>query len=137
MKKKMLLIELITGMIILLGGLMTYGLGIHNILPVPRTDLVVWGTTLVGIILILSGSDLLSKKTKAEEIEENDERNIAIGNAAMALGFKVMTTLFVLVLFALIFAGYMNEVSCLGMIAVFTISQVVTVFYTRYLNKTM
>ena len=87
MKKKMLLIELITGMIILLGGLMTYGLGINNILPVPRPDLVVWGTTLVGIILILSGSDLLSKKTKAEEIEENDERNIAIGNAAMALGF--------------------------------------------------
>ena len=100
MKKKMLLIELITGMIILLGGLMTYGLGIHNILPVPRPDLVVWGTTLVGIIFILSGSDLLSKKTKAEEIEENDERNIAIGNAAMALGFKVMTTLFVLVLFS-------------------------------------
>lgn len=50
MKKKMLLIELITGMIILLGGLMTYGLGIHNILPVPRPDLVVWGTTLVGIL---------------------------------------------------------------------------------------
>ena len=137
MKKKMLLIELITGMIILLGGLMTYGLGIHNILPVPRPDLIVWGTTLVGIILIVSGSDLLSKKTKAEEIEENDERNIAIGNAAMALGFKVMTTLFVLVLFALIFAGYMNEVSCFGMIAVFMISQVVTVFYTRYLDKTM
>ena len=89
MKKKMLLIELITGMIILLGGLMTYGLGINNILPVPRPDLVVWGTTLVGIILILSGSDLLSKKTKAEEIEENDERNIAIGNAAMALDLKL------------------------------------------------
>lgn len=137
MKKKILLIELIAGMIILLGGLMTYGLGIHNILPVPRPDLVVWGTTLVGIILIVSGSDLLSKKTKAEEIEENDERNIAIGNAAMALGFKVMTILFALVLFGLIFAGYMNEVSCLGMIAVFIISQVVTVFYTRYLNKTM
>lgn len=76
MKKKMLLIELITGMIILLGGLMTYGLGIHNILPVPRPDLVVWGTTLVGIILILADSDLLSKKTKAEEIEENDERKL-------------------------------------------------------------
>lgn len=79
-KKKMLLIELITGMIILLGGLMTYGLGIHNILPVPRPDLVVWGTTLVGIILILSGSDLLSKKTKAEAIEENDERKLCCKN---------------------------------------------------------
>lgn len=72
-----------------------------------------------------------------EEIEEKDERYITIGNAAMALGLKVMTTLFVLVLFALIFAGYMNEVSCFGMIAVFTVSQAVTVFYTRYLNKTM
>lgn len=29
MKKKMLLIDLITGMIIPLGGLMIYGLGIH------------------------------------------------------------------------------------------------------------
>ena len=28
-----------------------------------------------------------------EEIEEKDERYIAIGNAAMALGLKVMTTL--------------------------------------------
>lgn len=35
MKKKILLIDLITGMIISLGGLMIYGLGIHNILPVP------------------------------------------------------------------------------------------------------
>lgn len=52
--------------------------------------------------MILAGSDLLSKKTKAEEIEENDERNIAIGNAAMASGFKVMTILFVLVLFVLV-----------------------------------
>lgn len=52
--------------------------------------------------MILAGLDLLSKKTKAEEIEENDERNIAIGNAAMARGFKVMTILFVLVLFVLV-----------------------------------
>ena len=95
------------------------------------------GTTLIGIILILCGSDLLSKKTKEEEIEENDERNIAIGNAAMALGFKVMTTLLVLVLFALIFTGYMNEVSCFSVIAVVAVSQVATVLYTWYLNKTM
>ena len=66
-EEKMLLIELTAGMIILLGGLLTYGLGINNILPVPRPDLAVCGTALVGIILILAGSDLLSKKTKAEE----------------------------------------------------------------------
>ena len=42
-------------MIILLGGLLTYGLGVHEIIPVPRPDLIVVGTSLIGILLIVSG----------------------------------------------------------------------------------
>ena len=91
MKKRLLILMVVAGMIILLGGLLTYGLGINEIVPVPRPDLIVVGTSLIGISLIVSGAcDLLGKKTKEMQIEENDERNIALGNAAMASGFKVM-----------------------------------------------
>ena len=54
MKHKIQKVELFIGVIIFLGGLLTYGLGVHQLLPVPRPDLVVYGTTLIGIILILS-----------------------------------------------------------------------------------
>ena len=50
MKHKIQKVELFVGVIILLGGLLTYGLGVHQLLPVPRPDLVVYGTTLIGII---------------------------------------------------------------------------------------
>lgn len=44
MKKRLLILMTVTGMIILLGGLLTYGLGVHEIIPVPRPDLIVVGT---------------------------------------------------------------------------------------------
>ena len=79
MKKRLLILMTVTGMIILLGGLLTYGLGVHEIIPVPRPDLIVVGTSLIGILLIVSGvCDLFVKKTKEMEIEENDERNISL-----------------------------------------------------------
>ena len=55
----------------------------------------------------------------------------------MASGFQVMTTLMALVLFALIFAGYMNEVSFFSIIAVFIISQIVYLVRLQYLDKHM
>jgi hypothetical protein len=36
MKHKIQKVELFFGVIILLGGLLTYGLGVHQLLPVPR-----------------------------------------------------------------------------------------------------
>ena len=50
MKKRLLILMTVTGMIILLGGLLTYGLGVHEIIPVPRPDLIVVGTSLIGIL---------------------------------------------------------------------------------------
>ena len=76
MKHKIQKVELFVGVIILLGGLLTYGLGVHQLLPVPRPDLVVYGTTLIGIILIFMGCDIFSKPTKEMQILENDERNV-------------------------------------------------------------
>lgn len=56
------------------------------------------------------GCDIFSKPTKEMQILENDERNIAITNASLANAYKVTLTLLVLVLFALIFMGYMSKV---------------------------
>ena len=91
MKKTLANLSIALGLIILLGGLLSYGLGINNIIPVPRPDLIVSGTTLIGIIFIVSGTcDLFVKKTREMEIEEKDERNIALGNAAMAEAVKMV-----------------------------------------------
>ena len=90
-----------------------------RLLPIPRPDLVVYGTTLIGIILILMGCDIFSKPTKEMQILENDERNIAITNASLAYAYKVTLPLLVLVLFALIFMGYMSKVVFLSLIHIF------------------
>ena len=122
MKKRLLILMTVTGMIILLGGLLTYGLGVHEIIPVPRPDLIVVGTSLIGILLIVSGvCDLFVKKTKEMEIEENDERNISLSNAAMASGFKVMNVTIAVSIFALIFTGYMTVVPCFTIIGAYAI----------------
>lgn len=65
MKKGFGILETSVGLIIFLGGLFIYGLGIHQFLLVPRPDLVVVGTTLIGGMLIVAGAcDLFIKKQK-------------------------------------------------------------------------
>ena len=138
MKKGLLILMVVAGMIVLLGGLLIYGLGINEIVPVPRPDLIVVGTSLIGISLIVSGAcDLLGKKTKEMQIEENDERNIALGNAAMASGFKVMNVTISVSLVALIFTGYMTVVPCFTIIGAFAIGQLAFIVRLWYLHKTM
>lgn len=135
MKHKIQKVELFIGVIIFLGGLLTYGLGVHQLLPVPRPDLVVYGTTLIGIILIFMGCDIFSKPTKEMQILENDERNIAITNASLANAYKVTLTLLVLVLFALVFMGYMSKVVFFSIAGVIAIGQITWVITARYLDK--
>ena len=73
MKKRVSIFMMIAGFVILLGGLLTYGLGIHELAPVPRPDLIVTGTSLIGILLIISGAfDLLAGRSREMEIEEKD-----------------------------------------------------------------
>lgn len=136
MKKGLSIFMTVAGVIVLMGGLLTYGLGIHEIVPVPR--LIVVGTSLIGILLVLSGAcDLFIKKSKEMEIEEQDERNIALSNAAMASGFKVMSFAIAISIFALIFTGYMTVVPCFTIIGAYTAGQIVFVMRLWYLNKTM
>lgn len=137
MKHKIQIVELFVGIIILLGGLFTYGLGVHQLLPIPRLDLVVYGTTLIGIMLILMGCDIFSKLTKEMQILENDERNIAITNASFAYAYKVTLTLLVLVLFTLTFMGYMSKLVFFSIVGVITIGQITWVITARYLEKKM
>ena len=73
MKKRVSIFMTIAGFVILLGGLLTYCLGIHELAPVPRPDLIVTGTSLIGILLIISGAfDLLAGRSREMEIEEKD-----------------------------------------------------------------
>lgn len=138
MKKGLLIFMTIAGTIILLGGLLTYGLGIHEIIPVPRPDLIVIGTSLIGILLMISGGcDLLLKKSREMEIEEKDERNIALSNAAMASGFQVMSIAIAISIFALIFTGYLTVVPCFTIIGAYFMGQIVFILRLWYLNKTM
>ena len=130
MKHKIQKVELFIGVIIFLGGLLTYGLGVHQLLPVPRPDLVVYGTTLIGIILIFMGCDIFSKPTKEMQILENDERNIAITNASLANAYKVTLTLL-----ALVFMGYMSKVVFFSIAGVIAIGQITWVITARYLDK--
>ena len=136
-EEKIQLVELFLGIIILLGGLLTYGLGRHQLLPIPRPDLVVYGTTLIGLILILMGCDVFSKPTKEMQIIENDERNIAITNASLADAYKVTLTLLILVLFILIFMGYMSKIVFFSIAGVIAIGQITWVISAYYLVKKM
>ena len=138
MKKGVLILLIVLGFIILLGGLLTYGLGLHEIVPVPRPDLIVTGTSLIGILLIVSGAcDLFVKKTRDVEIEEQDERNITIRNAAMTSGFQVMSVAIAIAIFTLIFTGYLTTVACFTMIGAYMVGQIVFLVRLWVLHKTM
>ena len=83
------------------------------------------------------GCDIFSKPTKEVQILENDERNIAIINASLANAYKVTLTLLVLVLFTLIFMGYMSKVVFFSITGVIAAGQITWVITAHYLDKKM
>ena len=52
MKKVSSVLLTVAGMILLLGGLLLYGLGVHALISVQRPGLLVIGTSLIGTLLI-------------------------------------------------------------------------------------
>lgn len=78
-----------------------------------------------------------SKKTREQEIEAKDERNIALGNAAKATGFEVFTSLFSIAILILALLGYMNTVSFFTLFAAFFIGQSAFIGRLWYLHKNM
>ena len=71
------------------------------------------------------------------EIEEKDERNVAISNAAMASGFKVMSVAVAVSVVILIFTGYLQAVPCFILIGAYFIGQIVFIARLCQLNKKM
>lgn len=138
MKKYFNLYLIILGMILFLGGLLLYGLGIHEIIPVPRQDLLPWCTSILGILFIVSGAcEVFFKKTKEMQIEECDERNIAITNSAKATGFEVITFLLSIAILAMALLGYLTKVVFFTFFIIFLISQISFVVKLLYLQKKM
>ena len=138
MKHKIQKVELFVGVIVLLSGLLTYGLEYINYYLYSRPDLVIYGTTLIGIILILMGCDIFSKPTKRNANIKNDERNIAITNASLANAYKVNILHYWFLYYLLYLYGYMSKVVFFSMIVeLLLIGQITRVITARYLNKKM
>ena len=136
--RKIALVCTAVGMIVLLGGLLAYGLGVTELLPVPRPDLVVAGTTLIGTVLLTTGAcDLFVKKTKEIEIEERDERNVALSNAAMAVGFKVMSMAVALCIVTLLFTGCITVVPGYVLMGAYFLGQAAFIITLLKLERTM
>ncbi len=136
--RKFALVCTAVGMIVLLGGLLAYGLGATELLPVPRPDLVAAGTTLIGTVLLTTGAcDLFVKKTKEIEIEERDERNVALSNAAMAAGFKVMSMAVALCIVTLLFTGCITAVPGFVLMGAYFLGQAAFIITLLKLERTM
>ena len=136
--RKFALVCTAVGMIVLLGGLLAYGLGATELLPVPRPDLVVAGTTLIGTVLLTTGAcDLFVKKTKEIEIEERDERNVSLSNAAMAAGFKVMSMAVALCIVTLLFTGCITVVPGFVLMGAYFLGQAAFIITLLKLERTM
>ena len=128
--RKFALVCTAVGMIVLLGGLLAYGLGATELLPVPRPDLVVAGTTLIGTVLLTTGAcDLFVKKTK--------ERNVALSNAAMAAGFKVMSMAVALCIVTLLFTGCITVVPGFVLMGAYFLGQAAFIITLLKLERTM
>ena len=137
MRKRLYQILTVVGVCVMLLGIVLYFLAGHGwSIPLARPDLAPWGVSFLGIIMIVCGStELLTKKTKEEEINERDERNIALHNAAMATAFEVMNLFFGIGLVALAMLGYMNLVSFFTLIILYLLSNAIYVLRLRRLEK--
>ncbi|AMM94706.1 uncharacterized membrane protein HdeD (DUF308 family) [Peribacillus simplex] len=127
--------------ILTFSGIVLISFGIFVTFPVAneirsifiRPDLVSIAIIFTGVFLTFSGVTSISSerfKTKAQKIEENDERNIKINQFAKSKAFDFMSILFGIGLLFLALLGYMNKVSFFFLIGLYFISY----FYFLYQN---
>ena len=117
-------LTVILGLAVMLGGILVYGLGAKEIIELSHPGFIALIAAVLGIGLITCGTcDLLIRKSTEEklelEIEMNDERNIALSNAAMASGFKVLSVVLAAVIVILAYAGQLNAAACLIIIGAY------------------
>lgn len=130
------------GIAVMLGGILIYGLGVKGIIEVTKPAALVLIAEILGIGMITFGvCDFFVVKSPEEqqelEIEISDERNIALGNAAMASGFKVLSVVLAVVVSVLAYIGMIDTVPCLIIIGVYLIGQIVFIARLWYLHRTM
>lgn len=126
-------IILFVGIFIFLGGFITRYLGLHQLLPVPRPDGVVYVTTMIGILFFVGSV----KPTQEQLILANDERHNTIQNASMAVGYLVLIILLAPIFLALAFMGYVNDVACLTVLGIIGIAFITQLVTAHYLEKKM
>ncbi|WNY23031.1 hypothetical protein MmiHf6_03270 [Methanimicrococcus hongohii] len=111
-----------------------------------RPEFVPWVMIFCGIILIVIGvTELLTSRLKADspeeikqiEIEKKDERNIAIGNAAKARAYELMSVLFAFVLIALALLDYINTRAFFILVTLFFVCQIYFVYRLWKYEKEM
>ena len=92
---------------------------------------------IIGMIALLAGLlEIITEKnqSKQEKIESNDERNIAIVNAAAAGAFDLLSSLLFLVILALLLLGYLSTVAFITLLVVYTTCQIFYVIRRRWIN---
>lgn len=139
MKKNVLWVLFALGVVSLVFGLVTYltaSTGAHNV------DMVLGMFTGLGFALmaaslvrILRPKLVSAEKLEQEEIDKNDERNIAVTRAAHAVGNAVGIVLFASLTFLFVFLDYrIPAYICLGALYVQVLSFVIAY---RVLGKKM
>lgn len=129
--------------LMILGAVLTFsGILLFTVPPTSlaaifiRPDLVPFGVSFLGIMLLLTGwTEVFYKKTRQQEIEEKDERNVAIVQGAMAAAFEAMNLLLGIALVTLAILGYMNHVSFFTLIICYLAANCVYLLRLRQLNR--
>lgn len=128
----------ISGVLLFLLGILLGIVGAEVLgIPFVRMDLVPFAIGFCGFLLtVVAGISIWEEKskTKEQEIEEKDERNIKIRQNAKSKAFDLMTVLLSFGLLTLALFGYMNKISFFSLISVFFICQIY--FGYQYLVNT-
>lgn len=143
MKSELKLSWLITivGLFLIVSGIVLGLIGAEVLnIPFVRMDLVPFAVGFCGSLLFMLGIIVILEekyKTKEQQVEENDERNIAITQKAKSKAFDLMIILFSVGLLTLALLGYMNEVSLFSLIGLYMIGMVYYGYQLRINKKVM
>ncbi|MGZ9815646.1 hypothetical protein ACXM0N_06910 [Peribacillus simplex] len=103
-----------------------------------RPDLVSIAVLFSGVLLALIGfTEILGakRKTKLQQIEENDERNIKLNQYAKSKAFDFMSSLFGIGLLLLAIFGYMNKVSFFFIASLYLVVQIYYLYQQSVIKK--
>lgn len=129
--------SLVTGCLLLLGGLLLYGLGKFDTVTIGSYKLC--GVIMIfGIGLIVGGAcEVFIKPSRQMQIEARDERNVVIGKTAKALGFDIMTLLLSVTMTIMVLLNVISTGAFFVLFGVYVISQIVFIARLWYLQKNM